>query len=96
MIDEIVQRLEWWTFGMFFTRGVTNPLCDFCSKFLDEYPAVIIGRNPEYDDSGYAACKSCREMHCINPGDTEYFEDLAYNAGVEPRRPGLNFGGRRR
>lgn len=102
----IVQRLEWWAKEQFVLRyNIHNPVCDRCNNDLDEFPAVIVGRVPDTvrlrpdgsiipNNSGHALCSSCRQKQGISEGDQEYFETMAYNTGEEPRKLGINCGGR--
>ena len=81
---ETVLPVRWWPKERF---SIANPVCDACDQPLTKFPACLRG--------SYALCVWCQKKSGISDGDTEYFESFLYNAGIEPAKAGVNFGGRK-
>ena len=82
-MNEIVSKIIWWEKDDF---PMDDPVCDFCNELITHYPCPVKG--------SYALCNLCRLKLGIYPDHTEYFETMAYNMDTEPKRLGINCGGR--
>ena len=83
-MNEIVSKIVWWEQKDF---TMNDPICDYCGEPITHYPCPVKQGN-------YALCNQCRNNSGIYPGHTEYFETMAYNMDREPKRLGVNCGGR--
>lgn len=82
-MEEIIQKIIWYNKQDF---DMDDPVCDFCDGPITEFPCAIKG--------SHALCRKCQFKVGVKAGDTEYFETMAFNLGMEDKQAGVNCGGR--